>query len=30
MVAMNSSSSKRHPVFGAIEYRPIEVVLRKA
>ncbi|HEY9069367.1 MAG TPA: hypothetical protein VIV61_03865 [Candidatus Ozemobacteraceae bacterium] len=30
LMAMNNSSSKRHPVFSAIEYRPIEIVLRKA
>lgn len=30
VMAMNNSSSKRHPVFSACEYRAVECVLRKA
>ncbi|HNW34041.1 MAG TPA: hypothetical protein PKM25_03860 [Candidatus Ozemobacteraceae bacterium] len=30
MLAMNNSSSKRHPVLSAIEYRAVECVVRKA
>jgi len=30
LMAMNNSSSKRHPVFSEIEHRAIECVLRKA
>ncbi|HQG30144.1 MAG TPA: hypothetical protein PLY73_16440, partial [Candidatus Ozemobacteraceae bacterium] len=30
LMAMNNSSSRRHPVLSGIEYRSVECVIRKA